>query len=119
MGIRRFTQADRIRHALESIDNILRFCEGVGRDQFEKEPVVYSACLFQYTVIAEALSHVDQRVLDRYQYSWHKVKSFRNFILHEYHFIDLRTEHDTTVNVLPELHDQLVEVLKKEFSEEK
>jgi uncharacterized protein with HEPN domain len=110
-----FTQADRIRHALESIGNILRFCEGLDRDGFEKDMVVYSACLYQYAIVAEAMSHVDRSVLARYDYPWHKVKSFRNFILHDYHSIDLRTVHDTTVNVLPGLKILLLEVLEKEF----
>jgi uncharacterized protein with HEPN domain len=117
MRDRTFTQADRIRHALESIGNIIRFCEGMDRDAFERDMVVYSACLYQYSIVAEAMSHVDRAILSRYPYPWYKVKSFRNFILHEYHSIDLRTVHDTTVNVLPGLEKLLIDILEKEFHE--
>jgi uncharacterized protein with HEPN domain len=117
MRDRTITQAERIGHALESIGHIIKFCEGIDREEFQENLVVYSACLYQYAVVAEAMSHVDRDVLDRYVYPWHRVKSFRNFILHEYHFIDLRTVHDTTVTVLPELKALLLEILEKEFPE--
>jgi len=40
---------------------------------------------------------------ERLEYPWHKVKSFRNFILHEYHAIKMDVIWDTTVMVIPEL----------------
>ncbi|MBI1289297.1 MAG: DUF86 domain-containing protein [Flavobacteriales bacterium] len=117
MRDKRVTEADRVRHAIEAIRKVTGFCEGIGRDEFERNMVVHSACLYQYTIIAEALSHVDSDRLSKYEYPWYKVKSFRNFILHDYHSIALTTVYDTTVNELPMLEKLLIEILQKEFSE--
>lgn len=117
MKNRAITQSERIGHAIDSIGHIMKICEGVDRDEFEQNLMVYSACLYQYAVVAEALSHVDSDILSKYDYPWYRVKSFRNFILHEYHFITLRTVYDTTATMLPDLKKLLIEILEKEFSE--
>lgn len=48
---------------------------------------------------------------ERIDYPWYKVKSFRNFILHEYHAIKMDVIWDTTVMVIPELK-QVILTLK-------
>jgi uncharacterized protein with HEPN domain len=40
---------------------------------------------------------------ERIEHPWYKVKSFRNFILHEYHAIKMDVIWDTTIVVIPEL----------------
>ncbi len=41
-------------------------------------------CFFQFSVIAEVINHVDSNFLVKYDYPWHKVRSFRNLISHKY-----------------------------------
>ncbi len=48
---------------------------------------------------------------ERIEHPWYKVKSFRNFILHEYHAIKMDVIWDTTVVVIPELK-QVILALK-------
>lgn len=65
--------------------------------------------------VGEAIANTDSEILDKYDYPWYKVKSFRNFILHEYHAIDKRVIWDTTKKILPGLLDLMSTVLKDEF----
>jgi uncharacterized protein with HEPN domain len=56
---------------------------------------------------------MDAGLLERFDYPWHKVRAFRNFILHEYHSIDEKMVWDTIKIVLPELRIILEEVLRE------
>ena len=109
------TSKDRLHHALEAIGHIQRMTEGIELKRFTEDIVIHSACFYQFAVVAEALSNVDHDILDRYDYPWFKVKSFRNFILHEYHAIELELTFDTTKKILPGLKILLEEILEKEF----
>lgn len=111
------TSKDRLLHALEAIGHIERMTDGVHLERFKEDIVIHSACFYQFAIVAEAMSHVDRDILSRYDYPWHKVKSFRNFLLHEYHAIELEITFATTKKILPDLKTLLLEILKKEFPE--
>ncbi len=84
-------------------------------DQFQDDLKVYYACLYQFAVIGEAISNIDHEILRRYDYPWYRVKSFRNFIMHEYHAVDARVVWDTIKLILPEFKVKIQEILKNEF----
>lgn len=54
-------------------------------------------------------------ILSRYPYPWHKIRGFRNFILHEYHAIEYRIVWDAAKNDLTVLKKVLNEILENEF----
>jgi len=109
------TSKDRLLHALEAIGHIERMTKGVDLERFEEDIVIHSACFYQFAVVTEAMSHVDSDIVDRYEYPWHKVKSFRNFLLHEYHAIELEITFDTIKKVLLCLETLLLKILETEF----
>ncbi|MBL0051956.1 MAG: DUF86 domain-containing protein [Bacteroidetes bacterium] len=45
--------------------------------------------MLQFIIIGEAIIHVEDEKLDKYNYPWYKVRSFRNMIAHEYFNIKL------------------------------
>jgi uncharacterized protein with HEPN domain len=109
------TEKQRILHILEAIELIQKFSNHTGLEDFSNDQKSYYACLFQYAIIGEAVVHMNPELLKKYDYPWYKVKSFRNFILHEYHAIDARVVWDTTRIVLPGLKEMLEKILKDEF----
>lgn len=109
------TEKQRILHILEAIDLIQEFANHTGLEDFSNDQKSYYACLFQYAIIGEAVAHMNSELLKKYDYPWYKVKSFRNFILHEYHAIDARVVWDTTRIVLPGLKEMLEKILKDAF----
>ncbi|MCF8277983.1 MAG: DUF86 domain-containing protein [Flavobacteriales bacterium] len=117
MKDRPITSKIRVEHALEAIGHIQRMTEDVELQRFKEDVMIYSAVFYQFAVVAEAMANVDSDVLAKYDYPWFKVKSFRNFLLHEYHSIDLEIPFDTIKKVLPGLETTLIEILQKEFSE--
>ena len=106
---------DRLEHILYCIGNIQSFVEGYSLDHFQGDLKVYYACLYQFSVIGEAIANIDHQILDRYEYPWYRVKSFRNFIMHEYHAVDARVVWDTIKLILPEFRDRIQEILATVF----
>lgn len=85
----KITGKDRLQHILDTISGIEGFTKGFTKKKFLENNLVVNACLFQFTIIGEAIIYVDNDMLEKYPYPWHKVRGFRNFILHEYHAIEM------------------------------
>lgn len=101
----------RVQHALDAISFIQKVTTGIVFEEFKNDYKCYYACLFQFTIVGETINRMDAGLLERFDYPWHKVRAFRNFILHEYHSIDEKMVWDTIKIVLPELRIILEEVL--------
>lgn len=106
---------ERIQHILDAILIIQNLTEGYSSDDFERDIKTYYACLYQYAVIGEAIGKIETSILQKYDYPWHKVRSFRNFVIHEYHAIDIRVVWDTTRLILPDFRELLERIMENEF----
>ena len=111
----KFKGKERVIHILEALDKIFAFKRGYDLDKFSRDEKVYYACLYQFAVIGEAIVNVGDKVLDKYDYPWYKVRSLRNFIMHEYHAIDAQVVWETIVEVLPDFRKIMEDILKEEF----
>lgn len=106
---------ERIEHILKAISDIEGFIKNQTKESFLKSYVTINACLFQFAIIGEAIAHVDNEIISRYSYPWHRVRGFRNFILHEYHSIEYRIVWEAAKNDLDELKQVLKKILENEF----
>lgn len=110
----RISSFNRVRHALEAISLIEQFTHNYTLEKFLGDEKTISACLYQYSVIGEAVAGIEADILEKHDYPWYKVKSFRNFILHEYHAIEMKVIWDTNNEELPGLKEVLIKVLTHE-----
>ncbi len=115
MRDKRITSQERLEHIMEAILKIENFIKNHDRNSFLKDDLTISATLFQFAIIGEAIRLVSHEILDKYQYPWHTVKAFRNFILHEYHAISFRIVWDAAKEDLPALKKAITEIIEKEF----
>ncbi len=99
----------------EAIHQIEVFIQDISKAVFLEDQLVASAVLFQFSVIGEAIIHVDIDLLSSYNYPWHKVTAFRNLISHMYFQIKLEAVWEIIENDLPELKLIIETILKKEF----
>ncbi len=106
---------ERVEHAIKAIDTIQAFLKGHDLQSFLDDQRTISACLYQFTIVGEATFQIEYGILEKYEYPWHKIKSFRNFILHSYHAIEMKLVWDTSVTLLPELKSLLEKILVNEF----
>jgi uncharacterized protein with HEPN domain len=110
------TSKERVQHVIEAIEAIQTFIAGHTEESLMKDLKTISACLYQFSIIGEATFHVESEVLKKYSYPWHKVKAFRNIILHEYFGIEMNVIWHTAIKILPELKQLMQEILKQEYS---
>jgi uncharacterized protein with HEPN domain len=108
------TPKERIEHILMAIRLIREFVSGMNQKSFSRDVKVQSAVQYQFLIIGEAIRHIDDDLLAKYDYPWHIPRSFRNFIIHVYHGIKVERIYYATqdLNVL-EKHMQ--SILENEF----
>ena len=71
----------------------------------------------QFIIIGEAITRVDSDILERYDYPWYKVRSFRNLIAHEYFNIKLSAVWYLIQTDLSALKHMVGKIIKSEFPE--
>lgn len=106
---------ERVTHMQKAVNEIETFTANINKNDFLNDKILSSAILFQFSVIGEAVIHVETSLLNKYEYTWHKVRAFRNLISHEYFNIKLEAVWDIVVNDLPELKQIVKKILDKEF----
>lgn len=106
---------ERLQHIVEAIDQILRFCEGKSESDFLNDPMLNSSVLYQFIVIGEAIRYVNPEILGKYPYPWHLLRSFRNYVIHEYFGINLKQVFNTVTDLLPEFRAIIQQMLDNEF----
>ena len=104
----------RIEHILEAIDLIETFVAGMTENEFLDDLKVQSAVQYQFLIIGEAIRYIDDSILNKYNYPWHILRAFRNFIIHVYHGIKMERIY-FAANDLGELRKQLTAILNSEF----
>lgn len=102
-------------HILDAIATIESFSKGMDRETFLNDERTISAVLYQFVIIGEAVAAIDYELLDKYDYPWHKPRSFRNYIAHEYFGIELWVTWETVHAHLPELKALIQRMLREEF----
>jgi uncharacterized protein with HEPN domain len=103
---------DRLNHISDAVGLILKFTEGKSEADFLNDQMISSSVLFQFIIIGESVSNIDQALLEKYRYPWHLPKSFRNYIVHKYFGINLKQVYKTITAMLPEfkiLIDRMIE----------
>ena len=106
---------ERLVHIQKAIAEIETFTQTTSLVDFLNDSFLSSAVLYQFSVVGEAIIHVDISILDRYNYPWFKVRAFRNLISHEYFQIKLEAVWDIVVNDLPKLKHTVETILNNEF----
>lgn len=115
MKDKRLRSHERLKHILQVILDIEVFTHDIDEEVFLKDPLVVSAVLFKFSVIGEAINHVERELLSKYDYPWHRVRAFRNLISHDYFNIKLEAVWDVIIKDLPDLKKQIEMILKLEF----
>lgn len=108
------TPRERVEHVLEAIDLIKEFVDGVDETTFLKDIKIQSAVQYQFLIIGEAIRHIDDQMLSKYDYPWHIPRSFRNFIIHVYHGIKMERIYYATQD-LDTLEKEIQNILNNEF----
>jgi uncharacterized protein with HEPN domain len=105
----------RLEHILKAISAIEKYVEGINETTFCENDLVQDAVLMQFIIIGESINYVEREKLDKYDYPWYKVSSFRNMIAHEYFKIKMIAVWETIKKDLPTLKQTVQIMLSREF----
>jgi len=105
----------RLEHMIRAIEALEIFVQNETLQSFCDNEILNNAVLYNFTIIGEALIHVEPEKLAKHDYPWYKVRSFRNMIAHEYFNIKLSAVWEIIKKDLPELKVAINSILKKEF----
>jgi uncharacterized protein with HEPN domain len=94
---------------LHSIDRIENAVKGVSYEAFESDEDIQDIVLRRFQIIGEAARKIPENVRGSHPtVPWQKMISMRNFIVHEYSYIDLKVVWDTVFLALPTLKSEIL-----------
>ena len=105
----------RITDIMEAIEKIQRYVEGMTFDDFENDSKTVDAVIRNFIIIGEAVRNVPEEVVVRHpSIPWRIMGDMRNFAVHEYWGVELRTVWETIKSDLPPLVPLLRSISKEE-----
>jgi uncharacterized protein with HEPN domain len=93
---------------LDSVAKILNYTEGLTFEDFTKDSKTVDAVIRNFEIIGEAANRLPQEFKDSYpDIDWHRIRGFRNRIVHHYFGIDYSIVWLIKETFLPEMIEQL------------
>ena len=105
----------RLQHIQQAVADIEKFTRKETLETFCENDMLHDAVMLQFIIIGEAIIHVEKEKLDKYDYPWYKVRSFRNMIAHVYFNIKLTAVWNIIQKDLQQLKEVVQQILKTEF----
>jgi uncharacterized protein with HEPN domain len=104
----------RIADILEAIKKIQAYVEGMSFRKFQADSKTVDAVIRNFIFIGEAARSIPEEVAEKYpDIPWRLMGDMRNFAVHEYWGVELRTVWETIKKDLPPLIPLLDVVLKE------
>lgn len=110
------TEQQRAEHILDAIEKIDKYTNKLSEKEFLANDLVKDAVLYLFSLIGEAVIFIDKERLKKYPYPWHLVRSFRNYIAHEYFGLNMKLVYQSIKQDLPVLHSIVKEIITEEFN---
>lgn len=103
---------------LLSCQRILTYTDTITYEQFIADPMKMDAVIRNFEVIGEAANRLPEPFKDRYtNIDWHRIRGFRNRIVHDYIGIDYSIVWEIKEHFLPTLIESLFAIAGEDLSE--
>lgn len=114
-----------MRHEPSFLKDIVSACRKIeaivaatNEDSFLKDEVLPAAVLHHLTVIGEAISRLSVELRERHpEVPWRQIIAVRHRIVHAYFDLDWQILWVAATGDIPELHQQVLDILTTEFPE--
>ncbi len=105
----------RISDIIAAIEKIQNYVEKMDLETFQQDSKTSDAVIRNFIIIGEAARNVPEKITKHFPaIPWRLMGDMRNFAVHEYWGVELRTVWETIQQDLPPLIPLLEEVLKQE-----
>lgn len=96
---------------LDSSHKIIDYTAGLTEDAFLTDTRTIDAVIRNFEIIGEAANRLPEEFKNKYpSIDWHRIRGFRNRIVHDYFGIDLSIVWQIKETYLPELITQLKQI---------
>jgi len=103
----------------EASEKVLRYTHDMDYEEFKLDEKTFDAVVRNLEVIGEAAKHIPDEVRERYpRVEWRRISGLRDMVVHEYFNADEDILWDVVRNRVPELLEQVKEILGKEEKKE-
>jgi uncharacterized protein with HEPN domain len=100
-----------VQDIIESGEKILSYTSGFSFDQFTSDSKTIDAVIRNFEIIGEAANRLPEEFKDKYpDIDWHRMRGFRNRIVHDYFGIDFNIVWQIKETTLPEMLEKLKSV---------
>jgi len=97
-----------INDILDSCNKILQYTSSMSFEEFSKDSKTIDAVIRNFEIIGEAANRLPDEFKEEYpSIDWHKIRGFRNRIVHDYMGIDFGIVWDIRNGYLPSLIESL------------
>jgi len=93
---------------LESVHKILDYTAGLNFEEFTRDSKTVDAVIRNFEIIGEAANRLPEDFKDSFsEIDWHRIRGFRNRIVHDYFGIDYSIVWTIKETFLPQMIAQL------------
>ena len=104
-----------IQKIIEYIDDIEKYVYGLQARDFLDDKKTITACAFTVSQIGEIVKEITDETINKYSnIPWNSIRGMRNRIVHDYENVDLSVLWSTINESLPELKNQLKDIILKD-----
>jgi uncharacterized protein with HEPN domain len=97
---------------LDSTNKILAYTAGLSYEQFLADGKTVDAVIRNFEIIGEAANRLPEEIRDQYpNIDWHRIRGFRNRIVHDYMGIDYTIVWLIKENFLPSMIEEIRSIL--------
>jgi len=108
----RFSNRQRIEHALDAIAEIEQYTQDQTLTEFSQDSMMRFACIKQIEIVGEACNHIDDSIREAFpDIEWRNIVGLRNLLVHEYFGVDTTLVWDVITVNIPQLKSQLLLIL--------
>ncbi|HBL39588.1 TPA: DUF86 domain-containing protein [Candidatus Uhrbacteria bacterium] len=96
-----------IEHILEASDQIIHYVDGLDWQDFIQDRKTHDACIRQIEIIGEAAKRLSNNCTNAVDLPWKEITGTRDFLIHNYAEVDLRSLWTTIQEDIPVLKERL------------
>ncbi len=101
-----------IQKIISYISDIEEYVKGLEANMFFEDKKTITACAFTVSQIGELVNELSEETMEEYKnIPWKSIRGMRNRIVHDYENIDLSVLWGTIKESLPELKDELKDII--------
>ncbi|MGH2567311.1 MAG: HepT-like ribonuclease domain-containing protein, partial [Bacteroidota bacterium] len=106
---------EHLRHIMDETDYLISETKSLTYDQFIQDETLKRAFVRSIEIIGEAAKNVPPHIQQKYQsIEWRTIAGMRDKLIHYYFGVDYEIVWDVVINKIPQLRQDVEEILRKE-----